>query len=74
MTIIEAQLVIQAGAMAEKCEVYVLDMGESVKIKDLIDKMTKLSGLSIKDSENLDGDIEVKIIGLRPAKNYMKNY
>ena len=67
MTITEAsQLVIQAGAMAEKCEVYVLDMGESVKIKDLIDKMIKLSGLSIKDSENLDGDIEVKIIGLRP--------
>ena len=69
MTIVEAsQLVIQAGAMAEKCEVYVLDMGESVKIKNLIDKMIKLSGLSIKDGENLDGDIEVKIIGLRPGE------
>jgi FlaA1/EpsC-like NDP-sugar epimerase len=66
MTITEAsQLVIQAGAMAEKCEVYVLDMGESVKIKGLIDKMIKLSGLSIKDDKNLDGDIEIKIIGLR---------
>ena len=66
MTITEAsQLVIQAGAMAEKCEVFVLDMGESVKIKDLIDKMIKLSGLSIKDDKNLDGDIEIKIIGLR---------
>ena len=52
MTITEAsQLVIQAGAMAEKCEVFVLDMGKSVKIKDLIEKMIKLSGLSIKDSE-----------------------
>jgi FlaA1/EpsC-like NDP-sugar epimerase len=69
MTITEAsQLVIQAGAMAEKCEVFVLDMGESVKIKDLINKMVKLSGLSIKDSKNLDGDIEIKITGLRPGE------
>ena len=69
MTITEAsQLVIQAGAMAEKCEVYVLDMGESVKIKDLIDKMIKLSGLTIKNSQNLDGDIEIKITGLRPGE------
>jgi FlaA1/EpsC-like NDP-sugar epimerase len=69
MTITEAsQLVIQAGAMAEKCEVYVLDMGESVKIKDLINKMIKLSGLSIKDDKNLEGQIEKKIIGLRPGE------
>ena len=69
MTITEAsQLVIQAGAMAEKCEVFVLDMGESVKIKVLIEKMIKLSGLSIKDSKNLNGDIEIKIIGLRPGE------
>ena len=69
MTITEAsQLVIQAGAMAEKCEVFVLDMGESVKIQNLIEKMIKLSGLSIKDSKNLDGDIEVKITGLRPGE------
>ncbi len=69
MTITEAsQLVIQAGAMAEKCEVFVLDMGESVKIKDLIYKMIKLSGLTIKDSKNLDGDIELKITGLRPGE------
>jgi len=69
MTITEAsQLVIQAGAMVEKCEVFVLDMGESVKIKDLIEKMIKLSGLSIKDHKNLDGDIEVKITGLRPGE------
>jgi len=69
MTIIEAsQLVIQSGAMAEKCEVFVLDMGESVKIKYLIDKMIKISGLSIKDSKNLGGDIEIKITGLRPGE------
>ena len=69
MTITEAsQLVIQAGSMAEKCEVFVLDMGESVKIKDLIDKMIKLSGLTIKDDKNLYGDIEIKIIGLRPGE------
>jgi FlaA1/EpsC-like NDP-sugar epimerase len=69
MTITEAsQLVIQAGAMAEKCEVFVLDMGESIKIKDLIDKMIKLSGLSVKTNNNLDGDIEIKITGLRPGE------
>jgi FlaA1/EpsC-like NDP-sugar epimerase len=69
MTIIEAsQLVIQAGAMSENCEVFVLDMGESIKIKDLVYKMIKLSGLTIKDTKNLDGDIEVKITGLRPGE------
>jgi FlaA1/EpsC-like NDP-sugar epimerase len=69
MTITEAsQLVIQAGAMAEKCEVFVLDMGQSIKIKDLIVKMIKLSGLSIKDDKNLDGDIEIKVTGLRPGE------
>jgi len=69
MTIKEAsQLVIQAGAMTEKCEVFVLDMGESVKIIDLIDKMIKLSGLSIKNVKNPNGDIEIKITGLRPGE------
>ena len=69
MTITEAsELVIQAGALADKCEVFILDMGKSVKIKNLIIKMIKLSGLSIKDEKNLDGDIEIKIIGLRPGE------
>ena len=69
MTITEAsQLVIQAGAMAEKCEVYVLDMGESIKIKSLVERMIKLSGLSIKDDKNLEGDVLIKIIGLRPGE------
>ena len=69
MTIAEAsQLVIQAGAMSQDCEVFILDMGESVKIKDVIYKMTKLSGLTIRDEKNLEGDIEIKIIGLRPGE------
>ncbi len=69
MTITEAaQLVIQAGAMGKNSEVFVLDMGESVKIKDLIYKMINLSGLTVKDSSNPDGDIEIKIIGLRPGE------
>ena len=69
MTIKEAsQLVIQAGTMSESCDVFVLDMGKSVKIKDLIFKMIKLSGLTIKDAKNLEGDIEVKITGLRPGE------
>jgi FlaA1/EpsC-like NDP-sugar epimerase len=69
MTITEAsQLVIQAGAMSEDCEVFVLDMGKSVKIKDLIYKMIKLSGLTVKDTKNLEGDIEIKTTGLRPGE------
>lgn len=69
MTLTEAsQLVIQAGAMSENCDVFVLDMGESVKIKDLIYRIVKLSGLTVKDETNIDGDIEIKIIGLRPGE------
>ena len=69
MTLTEAsQLVIQAGAMSKDCDVFVLDMGESVKIKDLIYKIVKLSGLTVKDKNNEEGDIEIKIIGLRPGE------
>ena len=69
MTITEAaQLVIQAGAMSENCEVFILDMGESIKIKDLIYKMINLSGLTVKDENNIEGDIEIKITGLRPGE------
>jgi FlaA1/EpsC-like NDP-sugar epimerase len=69
MTLTEAsQLVIQAGAMSEDCDVFVLDMGESVKIKDLIYRIVKLSGLSVIDENNKEGDIEIKIIGLRPGE------
>jgi len=69
MTLTEAsQLVIQAGAMSENCDVFVLDMGESIKIKDLIYRIVKLSGLTVKDENNKEGDIEIKIIGLRPGE------
>ncbi len=69
MTLIEAsQLVIQAGAMSEDCDVFVLDMDESITIKDLIYRIVKLSGLTVKDENNKEGDIEIKIIGLRPGE------
>jgi len=69
MTVREAaQLVLQAGAMGHQSEVFILDMGESIKIKDLIEKMIKLSGHILKDEKNPNGDIEIKIIGLRPGE------
>lgn len=69
MTIPEAaQLVIQAGAMAKGGDVFVLDMGQSVKIMDLARRMIELSGLTVKDDENPDGDIEIEITGLRPGE------
>ncbi len=69
MTIPEAsQLVIQAGAMAQGGDVFVLDMGESVKIIDLASRMIELSGLTVKDAENPEGDIEIQITGLRPGE------
>ncbi len=69
MTIPEAaQLVIQAGAMGEGGDVFVLDMGEPVKILDLAEKMVRLSGLSLRSKGNPDGDIEIRFIGLRPGE------
>ena len=69
MTIPEAaQHVIQAGAMAKGGDVFVLDMGESVKILDLARRMIELSGLTLKDEQNPDGDIEIEITGLRPGE------
>ena len=69
MTITEAaQLVIQAGALSNNCDVFVLDMGNSIKIKDLIYRMIQLSGLSVKDEKNSEGDIEIKVVGLRAGE------
>jgi FlaA1/EpsC-like NDP-sugar epimerase len=76
MTISEAaQLVIQAGAMTAKklktgqaAPVYLLDMGEPVKIFDLARQMIELSGLTMYDEATGDGDIEIKITGLRPGE------
>lgn len=69
MSIPEAsQLVIQAGAMARGGDVSVLDMGQSVKIMDLARRMIEFSGLTVKDEQNPDGDIEIEITGLRPGE------
>lgn len=69
MTIPEAaQLVIQAGAMGQDGDVFVLDMGEPVKIVDLAKRMIHLSGLSVRDPENPRGDIEIVFSGLRPGE------
>jgi FlaA1/EpsC-like NDP-sugar epimerase len=69
MTIPEAaQLVIQASAMAGGGEVFVLDMGEPVRIYDLAVKMIYLSGLLLKNDANPHGDIEIKVTGLRPGE------
>jgi FlaA1/EpsC-like NDP-sugar epimerase len=69
MTIPEAaQLVIQAGAMGAGGEVFVLDMGEPVKILDMAKRLIRLSGLELKDEENPNGDIEIIYTGLRPGE------
>jgi FlaA1/EpsC-like NDP-sugar epimerase len=69
MTIPEAaQLVIQAGAMASGGDVFVLDMGEPVKIIDLAKRMVELSGLALKDAGNPSGDIAIAVTGLRPGE------
>jgi len=69
MTIPEAsQLVIQAGAMGRGGDVFVLDMGQSVKIIELAHRMIRLSGLTLKNEQNPSGDIEIKITGLRPGE------
>ena len=63
-----AQLVIQAGAMAKGGEVFVLDMGEPVRIADLARSIIHLSGVSEKTQDNPEGDIEIKFVGLRPGE------
>ncbi len=69
MTIPEAaELVIQAGAMGQGGDVFVLDMGEPVKIMELARRMVNLSGFSIRDEDNPEGDIEIQFTGLRPGE------
>jgi len=63
-----AQLVIQAGAMAKGGEVFVLDMGQPVRIIDLARRMIELSGLSVQDDANPTGDIAIELSGLRPGE------
>jgi FlaA1/EpsC-like NDP-sugar epimerase len=69
MTIPEAaQLVLQAGAMGQGGDVFVLDMGEPVKIFDLARRMVQLSGLTVRDAQAPQGDIEITITGMRPGE------
>ncbi|PIF76989.1 FlaA1/EpsC-like NDP-sugar epimerase [Variovorax sp. 54] len=69
MTIPEAaQLVIQAGAMAQGGDVFVLDMGEPVRIIDLARRLVELSGRTVRDEHSPDGDIELQVTGLRPGE------
>ncbi|MFT5258677.1 MAG: FlaA1/EpsC-like NDP-sugar epimerase [Saprospiraceae bacterium] len=69
MTMAEAaQLVIQAGALAKGGDVFVLDMGKPVKIDKMAKHMIRLSGLTVVDSNNPEGDIEISYIGLRPGE------
>ncbi len=69
MTIPEAaQLVLQASSMAEGGDVFVLDMGKPVRIDDLARRMIQLSGFTVRDEANPDGDIEIAYTGLRPAE------
>ena len=69
MTIPEAaQLVIQAGAMGSGGDVFVLDMGEPVRIYDLARSIVELSGLTLRNDKNPQGDIEIKVTGLRPGE------
>lgn len=63
-----AELVIQAGSMAKGGDVFVLDMGEPVKINDLAELMIRLSGLELRNDERPDGDIEIVYTGLRPGE------
>jgi FlaA1/EpsC-like NDP-sugar epimerase len=69
MTIPEAaQLVIQAGSMGKGGDVFVLDMGRPVRIKDLAHRMIHLMGLTVRDDHDPDGDITIEYTGLRPAE------
>jgi FlaA1/EpsC-like NDP-sugar epimerase len=69
MTIPEAaQLVLQAGSMGKGGEVFVLDMGEPVRIVDLAEKMVRLSGLSVRSEKNPQGDLSIEFTGLRPGE------
>ena len=69
MTIPEAaQLVLQAGALGDGGDVFVLEMGDSIKIDDLAHSMIHLSGLEVCDAENPDGDITIEYTGLRPGE------
>jgi FlaA1/EpsC-like NDP-sugar epimerase len=63
-----AELIVQAGALSEGGDVFLLDMGEPVLISDLAENMIRLAGLSVRSDENPEGDIEIVAIGKRPGE------
>lgn len=63
-----AELIVQAGALSEGGDIFLLDMGEPVRIIDLAENMIRLAGLSVRDSATPKGDIPITIIGRRPAE------
>ena len=75
MTLQEAsQLVLHVTGIAKGGEVFLLDMGKPVSIKYLAEQMIRLSGLTLKDDKNPNGDIEIIYMGLSQGKNFMKNF
>jgi FlaA1/EpsC-like NDP-sugar epimerase len=69
MSVNEAvELIIQAASLSQSGEIFLLDMGEPVRIRDLAENMIRLAGLSVKDAENPDGDIAIETIGARPGE------
>lgn len=63
-----AELIVQAGALSQGEDIFLLEMGEPVRIRDLAENMIRLSGLSVRDEKNPDGDIEIVVIGKRPGE------
>lgn len=63
-----AELIIQAASLSQKGEIFLLDMGKPVRIRDLAENMIRLAGLSVKDGGNPDGDIEIEVVGSRPGE------
>jgi FlaA1/EpsC-like NDP-sugar epimerase len=63
-----AELIVQAGTLSEGNDLFLLDMGQPVKIRDLAENMVRLAGLSVRSKSNPDGDVEIAITGIRPAE------
>lgn len=63
-----AELIIQAASLSQKGEIFLLDMGTPVRIYDLAENMIRLAGLSVKDKDNPNGDIEIEVVGARPGE------
>jgi FlaA1/EpsC-like NDP-sugar epimerase len=63
-----AELIIQAASLSQKGEIFLLDMGTPVRIRDLAENMIRLAGLSVRDKDNPGGDIEIEVVGSRPGE------